>query len=177
MSDISTLFLTQSRRYLTGEYLPRIRGCVERLGAEDLWWRPNEASNSIGNLLLHLEGNLRQWIVSGVGGAPDVRRRPEEFDRRNPAPPSELLDRLAVAVAEADRVLERFDPATLHEHRTIQGREVTALEAIYHAVEHFGMHTGQITYIAKLRSGEDLGFYEVVDGIPRARWEGRVRDL
>jgi hypothetical protein len=75
-------------------------------------------------------------------------------------------------VIEADAVLARTDPASLQEARPVQGRTVTALEAIYHAVEHFGMHTGQIIYIAKLRSGSDLGFYRNVDGIVRPAWPG-----
>src|SRR4026209_1187126 len=75
-------FLAQYREYLTGHYLPKIRAAVETLSEADLWWRPNEASNSIGNLMLHLTGNIRQWIVSGVGGAPDRRDRAAEFARR-----------------------------------------------------------------------------------------------
>lgn len=177
MLSASELFIARARRALTSEYLPRVRACVEKLGDEQLWWRPNEASNSIANLLLHLGGNLRQYVVSGVGGAPDERRREEEFGERGSLSASELIERLAATVAEADRTLEQLDPEILTERRTIQGREVTLLDAIGHAVEHFAMHTGQITYVTKLLTESDLGFYEIVDGIPRARWEGRARDL
>ena len=166
-------FLAQSREYLTAHYLPKIRGSVDVLQDADVWWRPHETANSIGNLLLHLAGNIRQWVVSGVGGAPDRRDRPSEFARREPIPRIELLALITEAVLEADSVIAATDPASLGERREVQGRSVTLLEAIYHAVEHFGMHTGQIVYIAKLRTGIDLGFYEVVEGIPRAAWEGR----
>lgn len=166
-------FLAQSREYLTAHYLPKIRGSVDVLPEADLWWRPHDAANCIGNLLLHLAGNIRQWVVSGVGGAPDRRDRAAEFARREPIPRTELLALITEAVLEADSVIAATDPASLGERRQVQGRTVTLLEAIYHAVEHFGMHTGQIVYIAKLRSGTDLGFYEVIDGIPRAAWEGR----
>lgn len=171
----AAVFLDSSRRYLTTEYLPRVAGCVQRLSGEQLWWRPNAASNSVGNLLLHLEGNLRQWVISGVGGVPDVRQREAEFADPGSRTAAELLAHLAAAVAEADAVIATLDPAELLEYRPVQGREVTGLEAIYHAVEHFGMHTGQIAYATKLLTESDLGFYEVVEGIPRARWPGHAR--
>ncbi len=171
--DNGAAFLAQSREYLTAHYLPKIRGSVDILSDADLWWRPHEAANSIGNLLLHLAGNIRQWVVSGVGGAPDRRDRAAEFARREPLSRIELLALITEAVFEADSVMAATDPASLGERRQVQGRTVTLLEAIYHAIEHFGMHTGQIVYIAKLRSGTDLGFYRVIDGIPRAVWEGR----
>lgn len=166
-------FLAQSREYLTGHYLPKIRGSVDMLSDADLWWRPHETANSVGNLLLHLAGNIRQWVVSGVGGAPDHRDRAAEFARREPLSRIELLALITEAVLEADAVIAATDPGSLGERREVQGRRVTRLEAIYHAIEHFGMHTGQIVYIAKLRSGTDLGFYRVIDGIPQAAWEGR----
>ena len=170
--ETGAAFLAQSREYLTGHYLPKIGAAIERLAEADLWWRPNDASNSIGNLMLHLAGNIRQWIVSGVGGAPDERDRAAEFARRDPISGDELLAILTEAVLEADAVIARTDPADLNDRRAVQGRSLTALQAIYHAVEHFGMHTGQILYIAKLRSGADLGFYAMVGGIPRPSWPG-----
>ena len=165
-------FLAQSREYLTGHYLPKLLAALEVLSDADLWWRSHEAANSAGNLVLHLAGNIRQWVVSGVGGAPDQRDRAAEFARRDPLSRAELVARITEAVLEADAVIGSTDPASLGERREIQGRRVTLLQAIYHAVEHFGMHTGQIIYLAKLRSGSDLGFYEVVDGVPRAAWAG-----
>lgn len=165
-------FLAASAEYLTGHYLPKIRSALEGLEEADLWWRPNPASNSIGNLLLHLAGNLRQWIVSGVGGAPDRRDRPSEFAATGDASREELLARLTEAVLDAESVLARTDPRSLEERRLVQGREVTVLEVIYHAVEHFAMHAGQILYVAKLRSGQDLGFYRLENGIPRPSWPG-----
>jgi len=170
--ETAAAFLAQSRELLTAHYLPKIRAAVDRLSETDLWWRPNRDSNSVGNLMLHLAGNIRQWIVSGVGGAPDRRERAAEFSRTEPLPLGELLSTLTEAVLDADAVLARVDPASLAERRAVQGREVTGLEAIYHAVEHFGMHTGQILYIAKLRAGEDLGFYRLEDGILRPAWPG-----
>ena len=164
-------FIDRSRRYLRDDYLVRVRSALEKLPAEDLWWRPNESSNSVGNLLLHLAGNARQWIGSGVGLAPDVRRREHEFAARDGLDATAALARLEEAVRDVDAVLERLDPETLGERRTIQGNDVTVLEAIYHVVEHFSMHTGQILYVVKQRSGGDLGFWRIgPDGSARPMW-------
>src|SRR5919202_2139122 len=120
MNAIGQVFLDQSRHYLTHQYLPRIAASVERLSAEDLWWRGNPASNSAGNLLLHLAGNARQWIISGLGGAPDHRQRQREFDARDGGSAAELLERLRNTVREADAVLAAIDPDALLERRVIQ---------------------------------------------------------
>jgi len=171
--DLGRAFLDESRRYLSREYAVKIRLCLEQLSDEDLWWRPNEQSNSIGNLLLHLAGNVRQWIVSGVGGAPDTRHRQAEFDERGPLPRAEVLRRFDEALAEADTVLRDLDPSVLIESRAIQGRDTNVLKAIYHVVEHFGMHTGQIVYVTKLRTGTDLAFYRDAGGLAVEEWQKR----
>lgn len=170
--DVAAEFLHQSRRYLRGDYLPRILICLETLSEADVWWRGNEASNSIGNLVLHLAGNIRQWVIHGVGGAPDVRRRQEEFDQRSSLPPSELAARLRGTLDEVDAVLAAVDPATLLDPRRIQGLDTTVMGAIYHVVEHFSTHTGQIVMLTKLRTGRDLGFWEArADGTVIRRWQ------
>lgn len=163
-------FIEESRRFLTSAFLPKIERCVEQLSDEDIWYRPNESSNSIGNLMLHLSGNVRQWVVSGVGGAPDDRRRQEEFDARASLPKEELMHRLREVVKEADRVLAALPPESLLQKRLIQGHEVTLLYAIYHVVEHFSMHTGQIIMITKARLDRDMAFYEMQDGVPKRLW-------
>lgn len=164
-------FVAESRRLLQQDFLPRVRTCLRRLEEEDLWWRPNPASNSIGNLVLHLCGNVRQWVVTGLGGAPDVRERQEEFDRREPLAADALLARLEATLDEVDRTLATLDPEVLHRRLRVQGTDVTGLQALYHTVEHFSMHTGQILWITKLRLGEDLGLYRVEDGVATPTWE------
>jgi uncharacterized damage-inducible protein DinB len=170
MTSIGRAFIERSRYYLSSEYLPKIRNCVRTLPEEDLWWRPNPGSNSVGNLILHLAGNVRQWIISGVGGEPDVRERQLEFDAQGDLDGAELLELIETTLEEADRVLASVGADLLLEGRHIQGREVSALDAIYHAVEHFGMHTGQIVYITKLRTGRDLSFYQFDGGAVRTNW-------
>ena len=172
MSETARAFLALARRHLSEDYLPKIERCLERLTDEQVWWRAGEHANSVGNLLLHLEGNLRQWVVCGAGGAPDSRERDREFAERRPLPREELLARLRAAVAEADAVLARLDPSTLLERRRVQGLDVTLLAAVFHAVEHFSTHTGQVVLLTKILSGEDLAFYRFSEGVPRRNWRG-----
>ena len=171
---IARAFLAHARMLLAQDYLLRIERCLATLAATDMWWRANAESNSIGNLLLHLAGNARQWIICGVGGASDVRQRDQEF-----AVPAEtrpdgaaLLAHLRATLTEVDDVLRRLDPAQLLERRTIQGCVgVTVLEAVFHVVEHFSMHTGQIILLTKLRTARDLAFYDFTSGVPRQTWK------
>jgi uncharacterized damage-inducible protein DinB len=155
MTDVSQAFLQKSRSLLVLDYLPKIERCLAHLSEEDVWARPSEASNSIGNLLLHLCGNVTQWILGGVGGREYVRHRQQEFDQRTPLPAGALLERLRGVVNEADTVIGGLDAGTLLSPRQIQDYDGTVLEAIYHVVEHFSMHTGQIILLAKMRIGAD----------------------
>jgi uncharacterized damage-inducible protein DinB len=137
----------------------RIESCLGKLNAEQVWARGSENENAIGNLVLHLCGNVRQWIISGVGGAPDGRQRDREFAARGGVEVSELTERLRATVEEAVAVLERVSAERLIEALVIQGYAVTGMGAIYHVVEHFSGHTGQIIFATKMLTAEDLGFY------------------
>src|SRR5918911_2493412 len=154
MADIAKLFINESRSFLSSDYLPKIERCLEVLSEEDVWWRASDGSNSIGNLLLHLEGSTRTWIMSVAGGSHTERDRQQEFDEREQIPGAELMARLRRTLAEADEVLARLDDGALPERRQTPWEEVTVLSAVYHAVEHFAMHAGQIIMLAKMRSGE-----------------------
>lgn len=160
-SDLANLFLASARRHLVQEYLPKLRSCVEQMSEEDFWWRASETENSAGNLLLHLAGNIRQWIVSGLGGAPDNRKRQEEFDERRRLPKGEVWRLFESAVLEADAVLERFDPNALTEVRRFQKWDYSCLYAISHVVEHVAQHMGQIIFITKFRQKKDLKFFNL----------------
>jgi uncharacterized damage-inducible protein DinB len=160
MTDAPALFVQHSRSLLTDDYLPRIERSVAVLSDEDVWWRSNAASNSVGNLILHLCGNVTEWIIGGVGQRPYERHRQQEFDARESLSASGLLARLNAVVFEADAVLAGLEPSSLVARRHIQGYDVSVLEAIYHVVEHFSMHTGQIIVIAKARSGADLKLWQ-----------------
>lgn len=167
-TDVVALFLEQSRKMLLEECWPRLRTTVEGLSEEQLWWRPNQASNSIGNLLLHLSGNVRQWIVTSFNRHEDHRNRPAEFAEKAGGPAGPVLAKLGATLDEAAAVFARLTEEDLLAPMDIQGYHVTGLEAVYHVVEHFGMHYGQIIYIAKALDGKDLGFYRELDKTGRA---------
>ncbi len=162
------LFLEYSRQKLLDQYWPRLRGCVESLNDEQVWWRPNAASNSIGNLILHLNGNVRQWLVASFNRLEDSRDRAAEFDQRTPAPAAALLETLNGTLQESARTLLRLTQDDLLASYSIQGYTVSGMAAVYHVVEHFGMHYGQILYIAKMLHGQDLGFYSELRKTGRA---------
>jgi len=155
--------LAETRRRLFKDFMPRIRKCLAHLSAEEIWHRPNAEVVSVGNLILHLCGNVRQNIVSGLGGAPDDRVRDREFSEPGPLPAAELLARLDDLMADVDRALDRLDPARLLELYRVQGFEETAVSILVHVIEHFSYHVGQITYYVKTRKAVDLGYYAGVD--------------
>lgn len=168
--NVESAFIDCAIDFLTAEYLPKIERCLEQLNDEQIWWRSNEESNSIGNLVLHLCGNARQWIVCGLGSEPDTRTRDAEFAQREPVARAELLRLLRSTLADVESVLRNVPPSMLLRKRTIQGSEVDVLRAIFHVTEHFSMHTGQIIMLTKILTASDLRFYDFEDGVPVYRW-------
>lgn len=160
---LASLFLEFSRWKLMDEYWPRLDSCVRSLTDEQVWWRPNNASNSIGNLMLHLSGNVRQWLVAPFSASEDHRDRPAEFAQRESISALELREKLGATMREGSGVLARLKESDLLATFHIQGYTVTGLGAVYQVVEHFGLHYGQIVYITKIVRGEDLGFYRELD--------------
>lgn len=146
----------------------RIQDCLARLTPEQIWARGSESENAAGNLVLHLSGNVQQWIGSGVAGLPDHRQRDAEFDARGGISPAELSELLKSRVTEATEIIRAVPPARLTERIMPQGYDVTVLEAIAHVVEHFSQHTGQIILLTKMLTGEDLGYYQNLRGSGRA---------
>ena len=144
--------------------LDKIEKALARIEPEQAWRRAHENENAIGNLLLHLAGNVRQWIVCGLGGAEDRRDRPAEFAQRGELPLDETFANLKATVGEAEAVLDALPPAALTMNYQIQVYEVTGLHAVLHVVTHFAEHAGQILWAVKRLTGEDLGFYANLDG-------------
>jgi uncharacterized damage-inducible protein DinB len=168
--DVTSVFVARSRHYLAFEYPTKIRRCLDALPGDAVWRRDDEHSNSIGNLLLHLAGNVRQWIISSVGGAPDTRYRSGEFEAREGADAEALFLALRETLDQADAVIASLTPDVLLERRTIQGRDVSVLEAVYHVVEHFSLHTGQIILLTKRHAPGRIRFYEDAGGLAIPRW-------
>jgi uncharacterized protein DUF1572 len=148
--NVGRAFLDVARHQMA-ERVDRIEHCVGQLTDAQLWWRPHEGMNSIANLLLHLGGNMTQWIVSGVGGEPDHRHRPAEFSDRSLAPKAELLEGFKAVVARVDTLLANFDETRLLEPRRIQGFEESVLSTLWHSLEHLGGHTQEIIALTRMQ--------------------------
>jgi hypothetical protein len=157
MTTVGRAYIGLARKHLA-ELLGRIEHCVGQLDDGQVWWRPHDSMNSVGNILLHLCGNLRQWVVSGVGGVPDARDRPAEFAERGPIPRDELIRRLGAVVAEADAALAALDESRLLETRRIQGFDGTAQSAIWDSLAHLSGHAQEVVYITRLQLGDRYRF-------------------
>src|SRR3954468_19158728 len=155
-------FLTSAADKLA-ENLDRIETCLTELPPAALWARDSEHENAVGNLLLHLEGNVRQWILSGIGTKSAERDRPSEFSARTGANGSVLIAKLGDTVREAVALIRSLPHPRLAETVSIQGFDTTVLSAIFHVVEHFSGHTYQIILLTKRFTRKDLGFYGYLD--------------
>lgn len=160
-AELAEAFVDQAKHHLIQDFLPKVGRCVELLSDEEIWWRANENTNSVGNLILHLCGNVHQWITAGLAQQPDTRQRDLEFAERGPIPGDQLMKKLDQTLNQAVRVLDSLEPDTcLRKHR-IQVYDVTGLQAIFHVVEHFSYHTGQIICITRMLKNIDLKFYRL----------------
>ena len=162
-NDLFLSVIEEVERRLFLEGIHRIKKCLDFLSEEEVWQRPNENSNSVGNLVLHLCGNVRQWIIAGLGKVPDVRERQSEFDERGPLPKADLVALLDALEKDVRKVLPQLTPEMLVATHPVQVYEEKGMTILIHAVEHFSYHVGQITYFVKARKDLDVGYYE---GIP-----------
>lgn len=161
----ATLFVEQNRAELRYR-LAKIEHCFKQLSEQDIWWRPFESHNALGNIILHLCGNMRQWLINGVQGTPDVRQRPEEFASRQAIPKADLLAMLRQTIEEADNALaalledgaESTSKRLMEIHR-VQGFDVHVQAAIQDSVSHLGGHTQEIIWITRLRVGDAYEFF------------------
>jgi uncharacterized damage-inducible protein DinB len=157
-ADITTLFITHSVTKLK-KMSEALALCLSKLSEDQIWHRSSDNENAIGNLILHLCGNMQQWIGSGVGGAQDVRVREAEFAARGNLSKDALLELLQERLAHNLAIIEAVTPARLVERITPQGYDVSVLDAIYQVVGHFQQHTGQIIFATKLLTSEDLQIF------------------
>lgn len=156
--NLTTVFLDEARLRIR-DNVHKIEACLEKLPDDAIWKRPNAHSNSIGNLLLHLSGNLRQYIIVGVGGAPDTRNRPAEFAQDGGLSRTELRAHFTATIQEVQNVLEKTTEDDLLRFRNVQVYTLSGLGCIFHATEHLSYHTGQIIFWTKLLLNVDMGFY------------------
>ncbi len=154
MDDVGRVLLEDARKRLVGGYPAQVRAALDTLTDDQVWWRANPTSNSVGNLVLHVCGSTRHFLGRGVGGSDYRRDRPREFAETGPLPSSELRGVLEETVAETERVLGRLDPARLLEVSDRAGEPQTILALVLRTAHHWAVHTGQIVYAAKaLREG------------------------
>jgi uncharacterized damage-inducible protein DinB len=153
--------LTREADRLFDQYLHKIEHCVALLTPAQVWWRPNSKSNSVGNLLLHLCGNLSQWVLDGLGGRAYERHRREEFAAAEGEDGAALVGRLATIVAACRAVARGLTTEELVGERTIQGISHNGFGVLLHAVEHMAYHTGQVVYVTKqlVGDGVEIEFY------------------
>jgi hypothetical protein len=163
-NDVANAFLTESREQLR-EGMHKIEHCIAQLSDAQLWYRPRPEMNSIANLMLHLSGNMRQWLVAGVGGAKDIRNRPLEFSDNTHRPKSEILALLLKTVTEADATLSHQNADQLLQKRRIQGFDTTVIGAIMHTIPHFRGHVQEIIHMTRQQLGEKYQF----DFVPKGK--------
>ena len=163
MQNAHTIQLIHHALLRMDENTEKIEKCLDQLSETELWQRPNAASNSMGNLILHLCGNIRQYAISSLGRIPDVRERDAEFEAREGWSKAELFQKLKDTVAEAKNVIKEMSDAEMLRVRPVQAYEFSGIGIIVHVVEHYSYHTGQIAFWTKLLRDKDLGFYAEVD--------------
>ena len=155
--------IKEVRRRLLEESVPRLKKCLAQLSEAEIWYRPNEETVSAGNLVIHLCGNVRQWLLSGIGKAPDHRKRDDEFTEKGPIPTDKLIADLDIVMQEVEVLLGNLAPEVLIEKHRVQGFDETGIGILMHVVEHFSYHVGQVTYYVKSTKNMDMKFYDGQD--------------
>ncbi len=141
----------------------KIKSSLAGFSQAELWWRPNPASNSMGNIILHLCGNLTQYVLSSLGGWPDQRERSKEFEEQGPLPVEELFDKLDQVMKNVNETINACNDYELMRVRPVQCFEESGIGILIHVTEHLSYHTGQIVFFVKWKTGKSMHFYDGVD--------------
>ncbi len=155
-------FINAAIHYID-ENTKKLKDCLDELEEAEVWKRPNEHSNSVGNLLLHLSGNIRQWVISSLGNIEDSRQRETEFAATSGYTKSELKEKLFSTIEEAKGIIKNLTLPEILKKRKVQAYYCSGINIILHITEHYSYHTGQIIFWTKLLKNKDLGFYAGVD--------------
>jgi len=145
------------------ENTQKLATCVQELNDTEIWKRPNLHSNSVGNIILHLCGNMRQYAISSLGNSKDVRERDKEFSADGGYSGAELFKKLTDTVEQAKKIIQSTTEEELLRERKVQGYTHSGIGIVLHVTEHYSYHTGQIIFWTKLLKDKDLGFYAGVD--------------
>ena len=163
MNDLLSREFTSQAIKRINENTEKIRACLGQLDEKDIWRSPNENLNSVGNMILHLCGNIRQHIISALGGVKDVRTRDLEFSTKGGLTKEELMSKLGETIDEATAVIAKMKIEDLLMIRRSQGMLHSGVDSILHVTEHYSYHTGQIIFLTKLFKNVDMGFYAGID--------------
>jgi len=146
--------------YRLDESTRMIKISLDSISESDIWKKPNESSNSIGNQIAHICGNMTQYIIASLGEQEDYRNRDEEFSMTGGFTKIQLIHKLEDTVKKARLVLNECDKKQLIKKRIVQGYNLSGIGIVMHAVEHYSYHTGQIAFWTKLMTNKDLGFFD-----------------
>ncbi len=166
--SVESLFLDFSVGKLR-QFVSRIEVCLAKLSEDQIWARGHENENAVGNLALHLAGNVSQWILGPLGGVTLRRDRDGEFAARGGFDGKQLAANLNATVEQATAIVASLTTEQLTATYTIQNYPVSGVDAVYHVVEHFAQHTAQIIFATKMLTGGDLGFYRHLDNAAAAK--------
>lgn len=156
---LRTTFIDNILRYLIEENFPRVLKCLDMLTEEQIWYRPGPESNSVGNMVLHLAGNLTQWVMDGIGGIIFKRSRQAEFDASRTKTKTELIELVNRLKNELTPIIQNISTAELLRVRPVQVFEENGMSILVHVTEHFSYHTGQIAFVTKWITGQQTNFY------------------
>jgi uncharacterized damage-inducible protein DinB len=159
MNSFRKNLIAETKRRIIGESIPRIKKCLNVLSEQEIWFKPNDHSNSVGNLVLHLCGNVTQWIGSGLGKMPDNRLRDLEFSEKGPLPTTKLTEALDRLIPLIENTLDNLTEEDFLQLHKVQVYQETGVNILVHVVEHFSYHTGQIAFFTKWRKNMDMNFY------------------
>ena len=151
--DIPLAFMARSRHQID-HARDKINHCLDQLTTEDVWWSPRDGCNPVGVIIQHLMGNLRQWAISAIGGEPDVRDRPSEFEVVEAGPKDDLQAEFNAVLDRAGEAYSRLGGSDLLARKRIQGFDTIVLDAVYDTMCHLELHTGQVLFLTRLRLGD-----------------------
>jgi uncharacterized damage-inducible protein DinB len=152
-----------SERHFLLEGMKRVEVCLRQLSEDQVWYQPNQSSNSVGIILTHLVGNINQYVISGLGKTPDTRDRDREFHNPPRLSKAELSQKLSATLEEAVSVLKGLHPQDIQGQYYLQGFSLSFLDVVVHVIEHFSYHIGQIAYITKVLTDQQTDFYGGID--------------
>jgi len=155
-------FVKQSINYIEAN-APRIEACLKELDDNEIWQSPGAGCNSVGNLILHLCGNITQYVISALGNKEDNRERDKEFSEKGGYTGVMLFDKLSSTINKATAIIKELDENALTMNYSVQGFDLSGIGIIIHVTEHFSYHTGQVAFYTKQLREKDMGFYAGTD--------------